>query len=492
MVVGTFALPLPTIHETRRRVVRDNAFDVIDTPTRAQFHVRTMRTFTISPVAPCQDAYECTPAERFLDLTEHAIASACNTPACVTHAPKMHPLLTAVGLAYAYHYPLTLASDDVWLCLVQGLAQHVQENAEALRNRFVHHEGKKTIRIEVEEGPAKDAAAWRSVINAFTQGVAEEIGKKRDLFIADFSTTGEVERTAFEIALLDTVQHYFGYELIVICGIPSITLLGTPDDWRDLRNRAAVLAEFDLEEWTAVVLEILDQFVAASEGNVNVEFWGAIYEQTSLNSSGIMECGDGGTMVTGWLNALLSTLCTAPLETWMQHEMGNRHASFTSGLSIAPFIVTYRRQESAIEFVAGFVGINQDPTTLALRPSIGWLVREKRKRVEDAFGDPICDSLEDVDPYPPPPKRNGPMAAPKPSPNKAENVFHPMFDSDATTHFELAIAYLEMGMILDAIDELDVIASHAPQICGGSTREKRRGAYRHMGSTRLGTWAQPG
>lgn len=50
-----------------------------------------------------------------------------------------HALIEAVHTAFAEHYPLVLPPDDVWLCLAQGFAQHVEANAEALRSRFVRH-----------------------------------------------------------------------------------------------------------------------------------------------------------------------------------------------------------------------------------------------------------------------------------------------------------------------------------------------------------------
>jgi hypothetical protein len=36
-------------------------------------------------------------------------------------------------------------------------------------------------------------------------------------------------------------------------------------------------------------------------------------------------------------------------------------------------------REFDAEFVAGFVGLSQDPITLSVKPEIGWLVKEGRK-----------------------------------------------------------------------------------------------------------------
>ena len=62
-----------------------------------------------------------------------------------------------------------------------------------------------------------------------------------------------------------------------ICGIPSITLEGTVDDWTQLQARALELAEYDLGWWIEALKPVLDQFVAASSGIVDQEFWSKIY-----------------------------------------------------------------------------------------------------------------------------------------------------------------------------------------------------------------------
>jgi hypothetical protein len=46
------------------------------------------------------------------------------------------------------------------------------------------------------------------------------------------------------------------------------------------------------------------------------------------------------------------------------------------GLSKAPFCWDYRDHSFDMEFLGGFVGVSQDKDTLAVKPEIGWAVRE--------------------------------------------------------------------------------------------------------------------
>ena len=211
-----------------------------------------------------------------------------------------HPLIEAVHMAFAEHYPLVLSPDDVWLCLAQGFSLHVEANPEALRSRFVRHEGQLELEVRrdhfVKGSPDND---WQGCFAEWSDAIAAHIGKKRDLVVASFSTTGPIERAASELVLMSAMKSYFSILMMTLCGIPSITLLGSVEDWRAIRRRAEVLAEFDLRDWTAVLLPVLDELVAAAEGHADRSFWQSIYKENDQS---------GGPYVTGWINVLFPYL----------------------------------------------------------------------------------------------------------------------------------------------------------------------------------------
>ncbi len=53
--------------------------------------------------------------------------------------------LSTIHTCWSRHYSLVLTPDMIWLCIAQGLAQHVNKNSEKLRSKFVEHEGKKKL-----------------------------------------------------------------------------------------------------------------------------------------------------------------------------------------------------------------------------------------------------------------------------------------------------------------------------------------------------------
>lgn len=293
-------------------------------------------------------------------------------------AAQYHPLVAAVGQAFHEHRPLRLTPDHIWLAIAQGLALHVQENTEALRTRFVQHAGREQILVQRDDFAPGIANPWHEMIDAFRAEVRERIGKKHDLFVADFSTTTATARTASAVVLLGAMQGYFQYDFVSLCGIPSITLDGTPDDWAAIRQRVDVLHEFDLSDWVATIAPLLDRFVDASLGHVDQTFWRNIYK---LNES------SGGPYITGWLQCFFPYVGKmdrprrrSPFHTSWREGMdavfggGPTTEDLPPGLSSVPFRWRYRTESIDMEMLGGFVGITQDADG-AISPALGWAIR---------------------------------------------------------------------------------------------------------------------
>lgn len=346
-----------------------------------------MITFPVSDVLPADGRRPATTLKESLGARSTRIfqASACNVGDLV--ASRAHGFVAAVHTAFALHHPLVLSPDDVWLCLAQGFATHVKLHAEALRDRFVRHEGKAQIRVRRDDfkrgSPSND---WPAVLSELSDRIGDHVGKKSDLIVADFSTTGPVERAASQVVLLDALQSYFEYGVTSLCGIPRITLLGTPDDWLWIRYRAEVFAELDMTAWTTRLLPILDRIARTARGDTDPTFWRSFYKYNDES---------GGPFVTGWINVLFPYLDRMSRSTWQIEPSWNeavthwkegmrgdwRYApslhDFPTGLSSAPFIWDYLETEIPMVFVGGFVGVSQEAATGAVRPAIGWAVGEQ-------------------------------------------------------------------------------------------------------------------
>ena len=309
-----------------------------------------------------------------------------------------HPFAQAAHDAFYEHCPLTITPDDVWFCIAQGFAHHVNLNAEALRKKFVRHKGKLKLVVERPDFILGQPNPWPEAFTAFSDEIAAHVGRElRDLVVADFSTTEPMHRAATEVALMDAFQCYFEYEMLCGCGIPAINVTGAPDDWRDIRRRAASLAQYGLDWWIKPLLPVLDQIEGTSRGHGDREFWQSFFRYRS---------GSLGSAMTGWIHVLFPYIKDGGregklvrneyLDTWpdeYRNAMATRErgewdefdgpylGQIPSGVSSAPVKVLdgHTGKNHDMRFVAGTFGVTQDPATLALAPAFGWAVAYDQK-----------------------------------------------------------------------------------------------------------------
>ncbi len=348
-----------------------------------------MHTFEVSLVAVRNEYIPTLTAHEVLQGRLGSKYEACGVNFGNLIPGRLHPLIGATAAAFATAAPLELSPDDIWLCIAQGFAAHVDANAEALRDRFVSHLGKLALIVR-RDWFARDAAQndWAGCLGEFSDQLAEHLGKQRDLVVADFSTTGTLERRASEVVLMSAMKSYFEYVVSTRSsrgetnyGIPRVSLLGSVDDWRSIRERAPVLAEYGLGWWVEALVPLLDQLVAAASGRPDTDLWRSFYKQRdSWSYSG----------VSGWVNVFFPYLEGRPrrgetvrrrnehLDSWSNGSEWHRAPDgddFPNGLSTAPFTWDCAGVKLAMEYAAGLVGVSQNPETRALRPAIGWAVR---------------------------------------------------------------------------------------------------------------------
>ena len=208
-------------------------------------------------------------------------------------------LVGVATTAYNKHHDLVWRPDDVWQAILTQFSFYVTHNSEKLRDKFVDFKGKRELQIE-----AFGTLFTVDFGNLARRMVDEQIVKNiKDPSIADwlipkFSTTNENDRIVASISMMATLQSYFEYKYCLLCGLPSITLLGSIDDWKLLRGKVDRLLEFDtkdglMKKWLELLTVVLDEFVETKSGVDNMEFWDRICHY----SGG----GSGPTYLSGWI-----------------------------------------------------------------------------------------------------------------------------------------------------------------------------------------------
>ena len=314
--------------------------------------------------------------------------------------------------AYAGHYSVILSPDAIWTLISQGFCHHISLNTEKLKDKIVNHEGKMEISVISEYDLYSPLMDWDTLLNGFDIQIAENTkGNIADIMRADFSTTGNTERITSQVTLMSAVKSYFDFAAIhTICGIPTITIEGTPDDWRKIIKKVESLRDYDLGWWVDDLKPILQEFVNASEGNVNKDFWQNIVKkdrpESMKNGAG---CGvKDATKFDGWFlkfmpfdkdgrtpdtvvygrNDMLPSVVSAPFTYIVKDATGN--------------IIS----KTPMEIMSGFVGIDVNENTYTMRPHIGWMVSEKNnkgiaEKIQNSMGiirvDRIPEELKEIE-----------------------------------------------------------------------------------------------
>lgn len=287
--------------------------------------------------------------------------------------------------AYADHRPIALSPDIIWNLIAQGFCQHVNNNPEALRDRIVYHEkGKIKLTITTNEELHSPNVKWYELLDAFDKQIAESTKNNlADVMRADFSTTDKTARIVSQMTLMSSVKAFFDYSVIYIsCGIPNITIEGTPDDWEKVLNKTLQLRKYDLDWWVDDLVPILNEFINASKGNINKVFWQNIVKKDRPEKFVGGGCSwDRPTELDGWF---LKFMPYDKKGKRTPQKVTYNYKDMPSQVINVDFM--YKNLETntttPMEMLCGFVGIEVDSTTNAMRPKLGWMVCEKDKQLE--------------------------------------------------------------------------------------------------------------
>jgi hypothetical protein len=293
---------------------------------------------------------------------------------------EIHPFVETLNHCYDEHRPLILSPDMFWLLICQGFSQHINVNAEQFQNSIVDFEGVKTISVRRDDFIFGSDNPWQEVIPAFAEEIRTNIGDTLfNLLIPSFTTTTVDIKAAYEICLMQTVKEYYVNELTTYCGIPQITIEGTLEDWKWIKDNIHNFDNYDLEWWTNELDPILDKICKTVQGEINTDFWNNIYKISDQS---------GGPYIHGWIikffpyirkdgkiirNKYVNESTVVDVKGFYWY-FGLLSANFLSGLSEVGFTWKYYSDELDLKFVAGFVGIKQDKENLSLKPEIGWAI----------------------------------------------------------------------------------------------------------------------
>lgn len=198
--------------------------------------------------------------------------------------------------AWAQHQHLVLRPEEVWFSILAQMNLYMGNNAQALRGLFVGHAGKKEIHVTHND--------WESVLAQFGYEIQARV--KTDWLLnwitPNFTTSTSTDVLTANVLMMGLMKAYFDYSGSIVCGLPSVTLLGEKSDWMDLLAKLDHLPDFGVEpaKYAAQLRPVLSRFVQTFGTPDNPEirlFWRSIlYAEQDSHL-----CGAPPFYLSGWL-----------------------------------------------------------------------------------------------------------------------------------------------------------------------------------------------
>ncbi|XDG05210.1 hypothetical protein ABKA04_004825 [Annulohypoxylon sp. FPYF3050] len=205
----------------------------------------------------------------------------------------------AAYIAYSHHHHLTIRPEDVWLSILTQFSFYVNANAEELRSFFVAHQGQKELHV-LDIGDIYSIDFSRIAIRMTHEMEKNVVDPElRKWIMPDFSTTTPSDTVTAAIVMMGSMQKYFKYVCDLICGIPSVTLLGKKEDWINIRQRLDYLPRFgkEAERFEILLRAVLSYFIRSFDEPTHpdvISFWSRIARENA---------GSGSSYIDGWITA---------------------------------------------------------------------------------------------------------------------------------------------------------------------------------------------
>ena len=303
---------------------------------------------------------------------------------------KKSSLIQGLVLAYKNHYPITITPDMIWILVLQGFSRFMEKYENLVRERFVNFQGKKDLKIERMEYSPNTATkkVWDGIIKEFVEKIGKHVGQECiDNLECNFSTTSQVAQVTSQVAIMSAMKQYFNYKVLMAgCGISSITLEGSVQDWEKIKSKLEFLSTKALKWWTKHLIPIIDNIIATkkyynSKGKLNeelIEFWKGM-----IRLKGRGDLYDPH-LINGWIVKFIPNLSNEKHEVYEEiYETQIPDQIISCPMELTWLSMMGKKVEYKCSLFSGFYGMVQDKETFNVRPVIGYAIVVEDKSESD-------------------------------------------------------------------------------------------------------------
>ncbi|ODA79322.1 hypothetical protein RJ55_04915 [Drechmeria coniospora] len=215
--------------------------------------------------------------------------------------PSSDSLIRGTMEAWTQHQHLVLRPDIIWFEVLAQLNLYMTKHTDEIRRLFVEFEGPREVLVR--------GLSRREVLEGLERALRSRVKADwlLDWISPDFSTTTENDKLTANVLTVGRVQHHVHFHGGIVCGLPSVQLLGRRQDWLKLRRKLERLKEFGAEprSYYGKLEPIFQGFVQTwddPESDDVKDFWLQIVRANRGDSCGM---GSGDYRMSGWITGFL-------------------------------------------------------------------------------------------------------------------------------------------------------------------------------------------
>lgn len=202
---------------------------------------------------------------------------------------------------WSKHLSATLNPTDLWYIILCELSSEIAKSPNTFAELFTTTPEEKQLVLTLTNDVT--SINPESIITALKHKVPSNI----NTFIPKFSTNTHMSSFAMNVAFCDIVSPYYNYATF-LCGIPSITINGSPSDWNLMTSNLQSLSDMfspmsnKLSKYLIKCKETVNSIVSHSISTTpeSIKFFNSIVK--------LQRCGSGSDKeLSGWITNFLLT-----------------------------------------------------------------------------------------------------------------------------------------------------------------------------------------
>jgi len=223
--------------------------------------------------------------------------------------------------------------------------------------------------LTVSVGPSIYGVDYAWFLDSMTRQIGEnvKVPKYVDILKANFSTSTACHVICSEITIMASVQEFFDYRMMLLCGIPAVEMEGNLDDWKHLKHKFHLLREILkpihkclglAEKWWDDVSGVFDHLINTFNGKPDTDWWSRIISKKPFGSG-------GQSYYEGWF-----------ITQFLGLQMIENLKDLQNGVITVPMTITDGAVEEQSAFAAGIAGYDVFKVEGSKWPSVkavhGW------------------------------------------------------------------------------------------------------------------------